>query len=494
MKLLLVPLDSRPCNYIFPVQLGNLQNVTVITPPIEVIGTYTTPCNYPQLKAWFVENAPTCDAIVIAMDMLAYGSLLNSRKMDISLEEALNRVTWLEDFHKQYPQIPIYAYNVIMRTTISTLSQDHVIYWKKVNEFCQHLYLAQINNDEQEAQIAEDLRHEIPKELLEQFFFARKRNHEINQYCVSLLEKGVFTQLLLLQEDSTPYGMHKTEQAQLRKRLQQANLEDRCFMHNGTDESGCLMTATAITRQKGIEPTLWYQYASPKTQKFIASYEDRPFHENLLSQIKAAGIQLSDESDMVLYIFNPKKHEIESEIANDKHNIEYTDEELDKIANEIASLIESGKQVGLLDVVCANGGYGKILELLAAKTDIDKLIAYSAWNTASNSLGTILAQMMAYQPQTAQANRMFTFERLLDDYAYQGVIRPRLRDFLTAIGEDPFQLKNPKQIAVKLRELTDEFIQTSPLFAHFHIDYTCTFPWPRVFEATYLVNQVTRKE
>lgn len=89
--------------------------------------------------------------------------------------------------------------------------------------------------------------------------------------------------------------------------------------------------------------------------------------------------------------------------------------------------------MGLLDIYFAGGGEGCLLRLAAQQGLLLRLAAYAGWNTASNSLGTILGQLLAGSSSGA-GRRLdrFTKERLLDDWIYQAIVRPQWNQELRA--------------------------------------------------------------
>ena len=83
------------------------------------------------------------------------------------------------------------------------------------------------------------------------------------------------------------------------------------------------------------------------------------------------------------------------------------------------------------------GGECLLPTLVKEEVPIGRLLAYSGWNTASNAIGTAVAQgnivsMRAHDlpqnelPRLYAQNLTFNAARFLDDWAYQKVIRPHM--------------------------------------------------------------------
>ena len=113
-------------------------------------------------------------------------------------------------------------------------------------------------------------------------------------------------------------------------------------------------------------------------------------------------------------------------------------------AQRAACLINQGNPCYLLDVSYANGGDLRFMKQLARMTEPDRLCGYAAWNTAGNSLGTILAQILACRGHNTEDNQRFTAERLLDDLLYQAAVRQTFSERLAGSGEDVWGLKDSK--------------------------------------------------
>jgi hypothetical protein len=171
----------------------------------------------------------------------------------------------------------------------------------------------------------------------------------------------------------------------------------------------------------------------------------------------------------------------------------FTDSEIDKFSDEIAFYVNSGKRVGLLDILYANGGDGKLLVTLSSKINLSKdLFAYSGWNTASNSLGTVISQLMLSFHGNAYKNSIFTAERILDDFVYQSVVRKKVEGILKAAGEDVWNLKmGKKEVEKILYDMIHKEVVLKQLFVNEMLEFFCILPWPRTFETDIRVTRFT---
>ena len=115
-KILLVPLDDRPATMQYPEWLARIADHRLVLPPSELLGKFTTPGDTAKLASW-LESYPYegTEAIILSIDMLVYGGLIGSRTLSVSLQDALTRIALLNRIRDRYPNIPVYAFNCIMR-------------------------------------------------------------------------------------------------------------------------------------------------------------------------------------------------------------------------------------------------------------------------------------------------------------------------------------------------------------------------------------------
>jgi hypothetical protein len=172
-----------------------------------------------------------------------------------------------------------------------------------------------------------------------------------------------------------------------------------------------------------------------------------------------------------------------------------------EFVGEILAALASGRPVALADVAFVNASDIGLGDLLLRQPKVAALAAYGGWNTAGNTLGTVLSQAMiwvlalragATREQRA-AHAEFLFLRFLDDDQYQGRERTGcmvedlpavdLVPTMERLPEDKAALiesgvgANLSRSAAKLREL---FVQSGLVrdvqVSRIHL------PWRRLFE------------
>lgn len=423
MKVLFLPLDSRPCTYDLPFEIGKMGGLDVLRPPLSLMDDYRKPGNYCEISSWILDNVKECEYAIISIDQLLYGGLISSREQTIDLETALARFDVLTQIRKINPEIGIYCTNTIMRTTISTLKKEDEIYWQKVAD-----YAKATSSD---PNLAEKIRREIPEEIITKFLNSRERNHKVNLEAIRLLGEGIIDILVFLQEDSSPEGMHKKEQKILLDRAKENKTSHRLFMMNGTDETASCLMGYLINR----EPKDICVHSIRPYNDFVALFEDRPFSENLNKYFELCNFRQSEaeDTDCVLSIYLPEGGQ--GDYCGSSLSKEDDEDDLNRYINEIREYIQNGKRVYLLDLYDANGGNYRLIRQLYDSGLLERLSGYSGWNTASNSLGTLLGEICC-----GSHSRKLLYYHILDDMFYQSIVRTRLQNQLSDMEIDYWKL------------------------------------------------------
>lgn len=472
-----IPLDSRPCNVRFPAQIAAMAGAELLVPP--QMDHFTLPADYSALEKFLRDSVGRAEWLVLSLDHWCFGSLLASRELGVSAGEAMSRLDALEKILREYPAVKVSAYSVIMRSSISTLNRADLPYYRLMTEYSQQWHRERLAGTREEREKLLRLAARLPAELLERYTAVRARNHAVNLRAVRMCRSGTFNKLLLLQEDAQTLGFHRIEQEALQKA---AGGDERIFLHNGADESGMLLVADAV---RGQEPRLKLRIAYLQGDgSFIPLFEDRPFMQNVASHCRAAGIGLTEtDADCVLCVVAPKDG-MQTDFVNGGDCAASA-----SVAEDILREMRGAKPVALLDVQCVNGGDCRLLASLGRQA-LQSLAGYAAWNTACNSLGTVLAQLRAANGKEHAISRTFTLERLLDDGLYQGMVRRQLQTRLAENGEDVYHLSDRVGAEKTFRRLYSEALHQNGALAFPDWNVDIALPWERTFEADIRVTKV----
>ena len=409
MKAVVLPMDERPPNYRIVQKIGKMLGLEVRLPGRELLGRYMRPGRCEELGRWLLEESG--DAFAISVDMLLFGGLIASRAGDVSEFEALKRLELLRELRERNPRSRILLSSIVRRASISVSSAGSRELWERLNR-----YLRAIGNDEEDE--ARSIESTFPRGFLESYYRLRSRNHIVNRACVELVKEKIADLLVLAQEDTFPDGPQKCELEILDKLSRESGVKESVFIHNGADEViQELLTFTSADRQPlSVDLT----YDSPETEKKIMDFEDRQFGENVGSHMRLVGLTVSGESETSIFIAGS---------------------EVERALEKLEALSKKKKRIFILDVFRANGSNRQFVEGFL-NMGLENIWGYSAWNTASNSLGTLLAVVVAACRSTNSCREIAAFylSRLLDDHLYQGVLRDELEKRIRNVGGDEYRV------------------------------------------------------
>ena len=97
MKICFIPIDNRPVCYNLAKDICEIdKEIELFIPPRSMLGSLEKQADISNLFEW-LENIPTCDAIIISLDTITYGGLISSRRCPESFSELKERVENLKN-------------------------------------------------------------------------------------------------------------------------------------------------------------------------------------------------------------------------------------------------------------------------------------------------------------------------------------------------------------------------------------------------------------
>ena len=277
------------------------------------------------------------------------------------------------------------------------------------------------------------------------------------------------------------------------------------------------------------------------TPSVITDYEDRPIHELLKAHLAPLGGVVASspqEADLALYVNGPVKAQgngdsqwlilrgldaVRSKMPpkfhpwlekffdtdgfrNTRREMQSPSHNPEEFVRALRGALASGHPVAVADVAYVNASDLVLGELLRQHPQVAALAAYGGWNTAGNTLGTVLAQaiirVVALRGEVTReqlaAHLEFLFIRFLDDDLYQAHERTRcMVEDLPALGLSPSMERLPDDKAAAIEaslgahlsraaaDLRDLFVASGLVrdvhFSHIHL------PWQRLFEVGFEV-------
>lgn len=503
-KVVLLPLDERPCNFKFPYQIFHSDDF--IIDRIEPLGDKKIPADVREVSGMLKEKCKEADIAVLAMDTLLYGGLIPSRLHHFSKEEVMERLNLLREIKSQNNKLKIYAFQCIMRCPKYSSNDEEPDYYEYCGEQIHQLgnaihkeKLGISSETEKEGVLSqynkEELLSKIKKEDLEDYENRREFNRSFNLEVLKLAKEGVLEFLIIPQDDSAPYGYTAMDQVSVRKEILGSCLSDKVIVYPGADEVEMTLLSRAMNEVRGKRPKVYVKYASVHAPYLIPSYEDRSLGETVRYHIMAAGcIQVDSvaEADFVLALSAPRGKMLEA--ANQPaSNTDYdVERNLTEFVYAIETFISEGKPVTIGDNAYANGSDLELIAILNQKELLLKVAGYAGWNTSSNTIGTALAEGVKYFYYGSNEKHMkFLLLRYLEDAGYCGFIRKEITEKeLPALGMNYFDIKEQNGVVSELvKKYLQHFADTklTSIAKHILIE-DIKMPWRRMFETDITVS------
>ncbi len=468
-------------------------------PPQDLLGWFTRPGDVAAIGAWVEQMSP--EHLVLSLDMWCYGGLVASRAADTTLASALARLEALRALKAERPELTILASSVIPRLGMTVAAagdvqahEDLIAYATLAGQEDDPNRLVAFGEPDPRAAL-DDVIARLDPALLQRYLATRARNHEINRRAVELVAEGVLSYLVLVQEDAARQGLHVAEQEDLRQLIAAREVTEQVELHAGADEVGLVLLARHCTLASGAPPRLCADYASDAGAAIVPLYEDRPLRDTVLGTLRAAGAQAVPpmEAEAIMFIHTPMLEQKEAREAPPPGQGFSVARQAESIVERLQFAAEAGCLAGLADVMYANGGDPELIGALQRSGAGKTLRAYAGWNTASNTIGTVVAQLcleaLAAREQRPVTSRRFLASRLADDYGYQTMVRPRAMAKAEALGADPFALGDAAgELEEYVRQLLKPFPQgvfpqvlgVTP--ADLGGEMQVSLPWQRLFE------------
>lgn len=484
-SIAILPLDDRPPNYEYPSLLTEAAGLHALLPPKEWLGNPWRSGDIARLSKWLEEVTPHADALIVALDTLGYGGLVNSRRVPESAGTVLARLNLLRRFKRERRSLSILGYSVLMRISRHNTAEEEKAYWESYGERIFRISyledrLSMLAGEPGDQDRLASLTAKVPPEILQDYLRGRARNHAINRAMVEWAANGLFDYLIIPQDDTVEYGWNIGERRRLQLLVNRLGVADRVSIYPGADEVDMLLLARHVATRAGFRPRVWPRYSGVNANRTVTAYEDRPMEEMIkahLGPLNGVLATSSEDADVSLYVNAPaeiqgagyyqypltlvdddfegmeprvteailaaRQHPEARDTLRELHSV---DRNVEEFAHCLAQDVDAQHTCAVVDVAYVNGSDLALCIALCRHVKIAQLAAYGGWNTAGNTLGTVLAQAVIRHLQKTTgaghaalaAHAKFLFVRFVDDYLYQGIVRSQATlEALPPLGVEP---------------------------------------------------------
>lgn len=441
MRIGLMPLDERPVNTRLPQQVGAVAGVTVALPPRQALSTRKHPADTAVLTRW-LEGAPVgpepADALVVSMDMLGYGGLIASRTSSDSVASVLDRWEALRRIRRRSPDCGIHGVSLVTRAPNSYDSDEEPDYWREIGADLHRLggalHRTYLGEEAESLESAGELRGRLPAHQVEDFTRRRLRNHTINLAALSLAGENILDTLLITADDTAERSAGSLEQHWLAHwRNVLAGAGENVLMHPGADEVGAVLVARTVLSGLRRDPLrIAVVCAAPGGLDRVAPYENVPIGVGARGHVRAIGSlpAEADGAELVVVVHPPDASG--GDWAHQHPAVRRVDDvEVKATAETVATYLEQGVAVAVADCAYPNGSDPALLQALSHRLPLTALAGYAGWNTAGNTIGSVMAQASLFAASRQAgvfdpaAHQRLLAHRLVEDGAYMADVRGR---------------------------------------------------------------------
>ena len=486
-KIVLLPLDERPCNYEFPNKLFSHGDIEIVRP--RKLGNKKIPASFEVIDEFLRDECADADGLVISMDMLLYGGLIPSRLHHESREALLDRIRILKEIREKNKKLVIYAFQVIMRCPDYSSDDEepdyYRIYGKEINELGVAVHKSRLGI-ESEVPVKMAMEKVDPK-CLDDYISRREINRYMNVETLQLARDGLIDALVIPQDDSSKYGYAAIDQKAIREKISEYNMEDKVLMYPGADEVELTLMARMLNFLAKKQPKIYVKYTSEMAKNIIPLYEGCTLSNTIKYHILSAGGLVTESyeaADIVLFMTAPAGG-MEEAMTQPSEKLEYcVERNIAEMFELLKYCIREKKIVTIADNAYANGGDLSIIKILNNNHLLMKVDGYAGWNTSANTLGTALAEGVdSYLYGTSKGHQSFLAERYVEDAGYCSVVRKGVTEKLPE-SMNYFDVREPDgMVAGMVKEELEQFVKESLSSEAEAMHITkVSMPWSRMFE------------
>ena len=503
--ILLVPLDSRPPCKDFVIDGGKIIGREIVTPPAAYMDYYTQPGNTESMRAWLTEHLGNADTAILSVDQLLSGGLLAAREAHISDTDIASLAAYLRTLHAAHPQVSLHAFYILPRA----VPQDGIEGWRERRALLAYARLLgrageglPVDEDEMER-----LRTAFPSAYLQKYLAHFEESTALAAMLIGLTEEGVLTRLVLGQDDGEENSVGILKKMVLAALLEKKTIApERAMIVHGADEIALSLLARIsvdeLRARGGEAPRISLRYADAAMRDMVFPFMAVSNGSTAQEKIAMLGAVQSDMagSDLTLLL---SAGDSDADTLGSRSSA----------ASAVKEMIAAGTPVALVDLSRHFRAEETLLPILIERNvPVHALTAYAGWNTASNAIGTALAEAVLYhcamqnavtvqeRVHITRANLSFLTGRIAEDAFYLKETIDRVNGVLRSAGwQNTADLDLARNwrwandlLSYDLARRTESADTTAALRAPFvqhglHLrvtrsNITAYYPWPRTFE------------
>ena len=483
-----VPMDTRPVCKDYTVATMQAAGWNIVVPPDELLSSLERDGQPDKLLEWLEQNVQEAVAVVASADALIYGGLVDSRTHHIEPSVLQSRAERLLSLKQKKHSPDIYVFVTIMRTPKASAAPAEPVYYE---EWGGKLFRqgALLDKNElqglsrKEAKELQALNHEIPRNVIADFYGRRRDNIRTTELLLHGIESDSFNYLLVGRDDTSPLSQAHKEARYMSSLVNNfSNTKIRFF--SGADQLGLVLLTQAANRLTYNTPLVYTEFGAGKGGATVPTYEDDTVAESAKQHIFAAGgfpSRNPDTADYILLVNTPYNGKTLE--ASDVKNSGVADKNTRAFADKVQTYLEKDKKVIVSDSAYGNGADNALVKELFRRGIAYDLAAYGGWNTSGNTLGFALSQGIESPYYEGNAAKDLLTVRYLDDWAYQANARMDVYKNVIWPNYMPNSGYTPEQKRIAEAAIKESITKVSePVMGKVAEEYEFKLPWGRMFE------------
>ena len=423
-----LPVDGRPVVRAQVQQLVALaEGFELRCPAIAELGDFRLPADRDHLAQWLLQQRDEAAGWVLSLDMLVYGGLIPSRFIADDEAALRRRLSLLRELKR--PGVPLTAFAATMRISNNCVADEEKPYWNPHGAdlwaWSFHSDRHALTGDGDSLARAEAAAMRVPPAIRDDYRATRARNFAINLAALDFVAQGVIDRLVLPQDDTAEYGFNIAERRALQAEAARRGLTDRVLIYPGADEVMHTLSAWVVGQLRGDAPLRLDVRSTDAAhwERLVPLYEDRPLPQSLAAQLQAVGAeQAVGAAELLLLVHSQGTAQGDWAMRKPLPQRRGVDA-------AVWPAVAGARAVAVADDAHANGGDPVFVAELAAHLPLPQLAGYAGWNTSSNRIGSLLAQLVLARGRwTSEANQAVVALRLAEDLQWQARLRQVLRD------------------------------------------------------------------
>jgi hypothetical protein len=401
-RIALLPVDDRPVNLQDVSLAAATAGMELVTPPRSRLGGRDIEGDADGLVEWLDGlDASRVDAVVLSLDMLAYGGTDAARRPATPQAKALDRLAAIRRLAARRPGLQVLAYGGLLPLAPPAEPRRAEVLGK-----LERWASLAGTHDAAEATERDRLRGELPDLVLTPYLAARTRNQAVTMAAIDLAAAHVISYLVLESEEAEPKGLSKEEREAIEARRASPQLEGRTALTSRTDGMAGLLVARAVNAVLGREPGV---EASSEGAVALAAIAG------------AHRVSRAGPHDLVVQVVLAPNAGTAADAVT-----------------AIQRRVHAGDQVAVADATGGAGTPGSSIPLIEALRNahlFPRLAAYAGEGAADPTIAAALSQGLlatagmdasaADAHRLASARTLAMLHRVVVDFLYQAVVRPQ---------------------------------------------------------------------